>query len=89
MSFTHGMNVEQVRQLGNTLQSKADEIRSMVGQIDGQLNGTTWEGPDAQRFKGSEWPDHKNRLMQSAEVLQGFGQSALNQATEQEATSNR
>ena len=87
MSFTHGMNVEQVRQLGNTLQSKAEEVRSLVGQIDGQLNGTTWEGPDAQRFKGSEWPEHKNRLMQAAEVLQNFGQSALNNASAQESTS--
>lgn len=89
MSFTHGMNVEQVRQLGNTLQAKADEIRSMVTQIDGQLNGTTWEGPDAQAFKGTQWPDHKNHLMQAAEVIQGFGQSALNNASEQESTSSR
>lgn len=88
MSFTHGMNVEQVRQLGNALQAKAEEIRSMVSQIDGQLNGTTWEGPDAQQFKGSWWPEHKNHLLQAAEGIHGFGQSALNNAAEQESTSS-
>jgi hypothetical protein len=85
----YGMNIEQVRQLGNTLQAKAEEIRSMVSQIDGQLNGTTWEGPDAQQFKGQWWPEHKNHLLTAAEGIHGFGQSALNNASEQEATSNR
>ncbi len=89
MSFTHGMNVEQVSQLGRTLQAKADEITTMIGQIDGQLNGTTWEGPDAQQFKGQWWPEHKGHLQQVAEQIRGFGQSALNNASEQEAASGR
>jgi len=89
MSFTHGMNVEQVRQLGNSLQAKAEEIRTLISQLEGQLNSTTWEGPDAQQFKGSWWPEHKNNLLQAAEGLNGFGQAALNNASEQEATSSR
>jgi hypothetical protein len=88
MSFTHGMNVEQVRQLGHLLQAKADEIITMLGQIDSQLNSTTWEGPDAQQFKGQWWPEHKGRLQQVSEGIRGFGQSALNNASAQEDASS-
>lgn len=89
MSYTHGMNVEQVRQLGQTLQAKADEIISMLGQIDGQLNGTTWAGPDAEQFKGQWWPEHKTHLQQVSEQIRGFGQAALNNASDQEGASSR
>lgn len=89
MSMSHGMNVEDVRRLGQLLQQKADEIRTMIGAIDGPVHSTQWEGPDARTFKDQWWPEHKTHLQQVAEQLQGFGQSALNNATEQEQVSGR
>jgi uncharacterized protein YukE len=87
MSFTHGMNVSEVQALGNMLKAKAGQIRDLVSEIESKVSGTTWEGPDAQAFKGQWWPDHKSHLMQVAEQVDGFGQSALNNATEQENAS--
>lgn len=89
MAITHGMNVEQVRQLGNLMKQKSNEITQMINQINSQLNGTNWEGPDAQGFKNSQWPDHRAKLQQVAQALDGFGQSAVQNASEQEGTSNR
>lgn len=85
----YGMNVEQVRSLGQTLQAKAEEIRAIIGEINGAVGGTQWEGPDAQAFKGSQWPEHQAQLNAVAEALTGFGQSALNNASEQEQVSSR
>lgn len=87
MSMTHGMNVEQVRHLGNLMKTKAEEIRQIMSQLDSQLHNTSWEGPDATAFKGSQWPEHRGHLNTVAVSLDGFGQSALNNAAEQENTS--
>lgn len=89
MSFTHGMNVGDVQNLGNLLKAKAGEIRDIVNMIESSVNSTTWEGPDAQTFKGQWWPDHKTHLMSVAEQVDGFGQSALNNAQEQSEVSGR
>lgn len=86
-NITHGMIPQEVTELGTLMQQKSDEIKQLVGQIDSKLGATTWEGPDAQRFKGDEWAQHKGALLQAAEVLHGAGQSAINNATEQENVS--
>jgi hypothetical protein len=86
-AVTHGMNVEEVKNLGHTLQTQADNIRNLVGQLDGLVNGTTWMGPDADQFKGQWWPEHKQHLLAVSEQLHGFGQSALNNASDQVGTS--
>jgi hypothetical protein len=83
MAVTHGMNVDEVNQLGHQLQTQAGNIRDMVGQLEGVISGTTWMGPDADQFKGQWWPEHKQHLLAVAEQLHGFGQSALNNASDQ------
>jgi hypothetical protein len=83
------MNVEEVRRLGRLLQTKADEIRTLVSQIEGAVHSTTWEGPDARTFKNQWWPEHRSHLNQVANQVHGFGQSALNNAAEQEGVSGR
>ena len=82
-STTHGMNVEEVQRLGADLQAKADEIRQVVSRINGLVQGVTWVGPVASRFKDEWWPGHQARLSSVAGDLHGFGQSALNNAAEQ------
>jgi hypothetical protein len=88
MAVTHGMNVDEVTNLGTTLQSQASNIRDMVGLLEGAISGTTWMGPDADQFKGQWWPEHKQHLMAVAEQLHGFGQSAINNATDQVTASS-
>jgi uncharacterized protein YukE len=85
----YGMNIQDVRTLAALLQRKSDEIRQLVSEVDGKVHSTTWEGPDAQRFKNDWWPQHKSHLLQVADQIHGFGQSANNNAAEQENVSNR
>lgn len=89
MAVTHGMNVDEVNSLGSQLQTQADNIQQLVGQLEGAINGTTWMGPDADQFKGQWWPEHKQRLLAVADGLQGFGQSAINNASDQVGASGR
>jgi hypothetical protein len=88
-AISHGMNVEQVKQLGNLLKQKKQEIDQLISQVNNQLNNTSWEGPDAVAFKTQQWPDHRNHLQQIGAAIEGFGQSALNNASEQEQASSR
>lgn len=88
--FTHGMNVEEVRQTGEILKQQATNIReTMISTIDQRVASTTWEGPDAQQFKNDWWPKHKQMLIQIATELEGLGTSAINNAREQEEISSR
>ena len=91
MALSHGMNIEAVRALGNKLQQDyASRIDSIISELNSAVNATssTWIGPDAENFR-SWWPDKKNHLQAIREDLFGFGQSALNNASEQESASSR
>lgn len=83
------MNVEQVRQLGHTLKAKAEEINAIISEVNSVLGSTTWEGPDADGFRNTQWPEHRNSLQTIATNIDGFGQSALNNAQEQSDVSSR
>lgn len=83
MSMSHGMNVDEVRALGDLLKRKAGDIRALVSEVESKVHSTAWEGPDARAFKDQWWPEHKQNLNQVAERLEGFGQSAQNNAQEQ------
>lgn len=87
MSMSHGMNVEDVRALGDLLKRKAADIRSIVSEINGKVHSTAWEGPDARAFKDQWWPDHQQKLATVADQVDGFGQSAINNAQEQQDAS--
>lgn len=89
MAITHGMNIEEVRALGNQLQQQAQRIQELVGQLEASVNAANWVGPDATTFKGTWWPEHSRMLRNAADQLFGFGQSALNNATEQEQVANQ
>lgn len=90
-SISHGMNVDDVRNLGNRLKSQhAETIRGLMREIEQAVNNTssTWVGPDGERFR-SWWPQKRSALTAIANDLDGFGQSALNNAQEQEQVSGR
>ena len=89
MALTHGMNIEEVRALGDQLQQKQSQIQQLISQIESRVNSAGWEGPDANRFKHEWWPQHRTNLQKIGEELRGFGTSALNNASEQEGVSNR
>ena len=88
MAVSHGMNVEEVRGLGQQLQTQAENIQQVMAHLDSAVNGATWLGPDADTFKGQWWPQHRQQLQQVVQGLHDFGQSAMNNATEQENVSS-
>ncbi len=88
-AFTHGMNPDEVDALGNELKKEAEAIRTIIGNVNSRIASTTWEGPDAQTFKNQWWPEHRTHLNQVASDIDGFGQSALNNASEQRDVSSR
>ena len=84
-----GMDVGEVRNMGRRLQDHhAESIRGLMQEIEGMVNQTesTWVGSDANRFR-SWWPEKRRALLAIADDLHGFGQSALNNAQEQENAS--
>ena len=89
MAISHGMNVEEVKALGRKLQAASGELNTMISQLNSQVNSTTWVGPDATTFKTQWWPEHQRHLKSTADGLNGFGQSALNNAAAQEQASGR
>jgi uncharacterized protein YukE len=85
------MNVEEVERLGKQLQGTyAAEIRRFMSEIEKLVNNTNgiWIGKDGNDFR-SWWPAKRNALRAIAEDLHGFGQSALNNASEQRTVSDR
>lgn len=89
MNVSHGMNVAEIEHLGRSLQTgHAVRIRDLVTEVERLVGSTsgTWVGPDAERFR-SWWPNKRSRLLGMADDLEGFGQSALNNVSEQRQAS--
>ena len=87
MAVSHGMDTGEVRRLGGSLQSSASSIDDLVRRIEGVVSGSSWVGDDAQMFKTQWWPGHRARLKQMSQDLYGLGQSAINNASDQEQAS--
>ena len=88
-NLSHGMNVQEVENLGHKLlNTYAAQITQFMTQIEQLVNNTsdTWAGKDANDFR-SWWPAKRNALKAIATDLHGFGQSALNNASEQKSAS--
>ena len=89
MSDTIGMDVDAVRRTASELRRKAGEIRAVEARIDavvGQINGS-WQGDRARRFVSDWHGHHRAALLLLADRVDGLGQSALNNAGEQETAS--
>ena len=85
--ITSGMNVAEVRHLSQQLRQGADRLRAVVSTVDGRVTYSSWEGPQAQRFRQEFWPARRSQLLHAAEALQGLAQSASKNADEQERAS--
>jgi uncharacterized protein YukE len=84
-----GMDVEAVENSGRQLKSQAANIASLIAQLDRVVSSlpSVWDGADAQRFVHDWWPQHKQALAAAQQQVDGLGQSALNNASEQRQAS--
>jgi len=86
-NISHGMNVGEVEDLGGRLKNVSQQINDMINMLNGKVANTSWLGPDAAKFKNDWWPQHRSQLQKMVKDLDGFGQSALNNASEQKKVS--
>jgi len=89
MAITSGMDVGAVRQLGHNLQGQAHQIEQVINSVQQLVvhSQDVWKGHDATQF--ADWwnTQHRPALQHVMEAVRGLGQSALNNAAEQEQVS--
>lgn len=88
MSNFTGMDIGGVRQLAGQMDQRAEEIRTLMGQLTNALQSAQWVGPDREHFLGDWQGTHCAQLNA---VIQGLTEAAnrarLN-AQQQEQASN-
>ena len=84
-----GMDVVEVKQLATTLNSQADSLQTIVNRIDSLVRNSAhvWNGKDAHDFAGWWGSEHRPRLVSAEAAVRGLGQSAKNNAEDQERVS--
>ncbi len=85
-----GMDDVLVEQIGNKLKSIASgDIAQLISTIESQITlaVSNWDGKDAQDFQGYWQQQHKPALTNLQHAIDGLGQSALNNVTEQRSVS--
>jgi uncharacterized protein YukE len=83
------MDVDEVERVGRSLKDQAHAIDHLISTVEGLINSAhgAWHGNDSNQF--SDWwnSQHKPALHHAREAIDGLGQAALNNATEQRSTS--
>ena len=65
-----GNDPQDMADLANKLNQAVDQIQQITSTLDGKAQSVRWEGPDANRFKSSDWPQYKNQLTRVAQELE-------------------
>ena len=86
-----GMEVDVVEGLGRQLKQQGANIGNVIAQIESLVNQavSSWDGQDARDFQGWWTQQHKPRLRELQNAIDGLGQSALNNASDQRGVSGR
>jgi hypothetical protein len=83
-----GQIPEEVDSLAAELEAKAGELEDLKSAISAKLGGTTWTGPDRDRFE-ADWEGALSaNVTQMTQQLRGASQMATNNAQEQRDASN-
>lgn len=82
-----GLNPEDMRELVALLKSKSNKIEEIAQTLGAKVKSTTWDGPDAEKFKGDWDGDLSARLKKVANALEQIGQTAQRELQEQTQTS--
>lgn len=87
--FSHGMNVEEVEQLGTYLSIRASrQVETASQEIDRRISAVQWAGPEADRFRREVWPVRRDQLRSISEELREFGDKVLDDARQQREASS-
>lgn len=85
MTLTHGMNVDVVEQIARDLKAQAAQIAQIISKVNSLVvqSQNEWKGKDATDFAGWWNNQHRPALTDLQHKLEGLGQSAQNNASEQ------
>ncbi|MGA7203085.1 MAG: hypothetical protein WBX27_00480 [Specibacter sp.] len=64
-----GSDPQDMADLVNKLAHAVDQIQQITSTLDNKAHSVRWEGPDANRFKSSDWPAYKSSLTKVAQSL--------------------
>lgn len=83
------MDPDAINGFGHQLKTQENSLHSIISAVDGIINQMegAWKGADATEFQGWWTSQHRPALMAAATAVGGLGQSAFNNATQQEAAS--
>ena len=80
MSGMWGGDVEQLTQLGHSLQLRTGDISEITSTVDNALANTLWTGPARDRFE-SEWHgSFKSALAKMTEAFEAAGNDVKRRA---------
>jgi uncharacterized protein YukE len=84
-----GMDVDQVENIGHQLKKQAQDIQGVINAVNGLIGQaeSNWQGHDAQQFKSWWETQHRPALHNAMQAVDGLGQSAFNNASEQRSVS--
>ena len=81
MSGMWGGDVDQLNQLGHSLQQRTGDIGEITSTVDAALANTLWTGPARDRFE-SEWHgSFKSALAKMSEAFTAAGSECKSRAT--------
>jgi surface antigen/uncharacterized protein YukE len=84
-----GLDVDAVKQLGTDLKAQASTLDRVSSSVDGLVNHLMqiWQGHDALEFHDWWTKQHRPHLQSASQAISGLGQSAHNNAAEQDQAS--
>ena len=85
-----GMDVDAVETAARELKNRAAQLAQLTARLNSTVSSlpARWEGNDARRFTGTEWPGHKAELNSVHQELSAAGDRLLQQAREQREASS-
>lgn len=83
-----GSDPQDMGELISKLGTAIDQIQQAMGTLDSKAQSVRWEGPDANRFKSSQWPQSKQQLNRVIHDLNDVKTLVTRQKAEQERASS-
>lgn len=83
-----GSDLNDMQQLIGKLDQAIGQIQDAMNSVDSKVGQVAWAGPDADRFKSSEWPNTRTQLTKVINDLTTVKGTVTRQRAEQENTSN-
>lgn len=82
-----GMEIAAIRSLARKMDSRAQEIESLLNRATAEVNGLNWHGADRDRFVRQWESEHARELRAVAAGLREAADQARRKAAEQERVS--